>query len=60
MRKKIAEDKKKKKTAVSIDERLMEIMDEYLTDNDIKRSRYIEKLIREDMERRGKNVENNF
>ena len=60
MRKKIPEDKKKKKTAVSIDEDLSEILENYLNDNNIKRSKYIEDLIRKDMESRGKNVDREF
>jgi len=60
MRKKIPDNKKKKKTAVSIDKELSEIMESYLEENDIKRSRYIENLIRKDMEKRGKNIEREF
>lgn len=59
-RKKISDDKKKAKTAISIDENLFEIMEGYLNENNFKRSRYIEKLIREDMERRGIQIEKQF
>ena len=59
-RKKISDDKKKAKTAISIDENLFEIMEGYLNENNFKRSKYIEKLIREDMERRGIQTEKQF
>jgi len=60
MRKIISDEKKKKKTAVSIDKELSQILKAYLKDNNINRSRYIENLIREDMIKRGKNIERNF
>lgn len=60
MRKKISENKKKHKTAISIDSNLFEIFDKYLSEKDIKRSKYIENLIREDLKNRGKNVEKEF
>ena len=59
-RKKISDDKKKAKTAISIDEKLFKIMEDYLNENDFKRSKYIEKLIREDMERRGIQIDKQF
>lgn len=42
------------------DEKLNDIVNEYLESNDIKRSNYIEKLIREDMEKKGKNIDRSF
>ena len=39
---------------------LDELMDKYLEENEILRSRYIEKLIREDMEKNGKDIKPNF
>ena len=61
MRKKLTEDKKKKDINISLDKDLFDILQEYLVDNDISnRSKYIEKLIREDFEKRGKNIERNF
>ncbi len=57
MKKKIA----KVKTAVSIDDKLLEMLDKYIEDNDISnKSKYIENLIRKDMEERGKEVNRNF
>jgi metal-responsive CopG/Arc/MetJ family transcriptional regulator len=55
------EEKKKEKLSLTIDKRLVEKMDQYLTDEQINnRSKYIEKLVREDMEKKGKNIDRNF
>lgn len=59
-RKKLTEEQKKKKIGLSIDKKLMEQFDNYLDVNDKKRSRYIENLIKEDMKKRGEDVEPNF
>lgn len=60
-RKKIQEDKKKIKTGVTINSDVVDLMDELLGDiGNTNRSRYIEKLIREDLEKRGKNIERDF
>lgn len=60
-RKKIQEDKKKIKTGVTINSEVVELMDELLDDiGNTNRSRYIEKLIREDLKKRGKNIERDF
>jgi metal-responsive CopG/Arc/MetJ family transcriptional regulator len=59
--KKKSEENKKKKISFSVNEKLLNKFDEFLEKEDIsKRSKYIEKLIREDMERRGKDVSKNF
>lgn len=60
MRHKIPDEMKKDKFTITIDEKLNEIVNNYLQDNDIKRSNYIEKLIREDMEKKGKNIDRKF
>lgn len=60
MRHKIPDEMKKDKFTITIDERLNDIVNEYLESNDIKRSKYIEKLIREDMEKKGKNIDTKF
>ena len=61
MRKKLTEDKKKKDINISLDKELFSILEEYLLDNNISnRSKYIENLIREDFERKGKNIEREF
>jgi len=55
------EEKKKEKLSLTIDKKLVEKMDQYLTDEQINnRSRYIENLVREDMEKKGKNIDRNF
>ena len=61
MRKKIPDDKKRVNANITIDKDLFSILDEYLTENNISnRSKYIENLIREDFERKGKNIEREF
>jgi len=56
-----AEEKKKRKLSFSMNEKLLSKLDEFLENEDLgKRSKYIEKLIREDMERRGKDVTKDF
>lgn len=61
MRHKIPDDKKKVKTAISIDEKLCDLFEKYLKDKGISnRSRYIEELIRKDMESRGEDIERDF
>lgn len=60
-RKKIEEEKKKIKTGVTINSEVVEMMDEMLEDmSNTNRSRYIENLIREDLEKRGKKIERDF
>jgi metal-responsive CopG/Arc/MetJ family transcriptional regulator len=61
MANKKSEDKKKRKISFSVNEKLLDKLDNFLDENEIpKRSRYIEKLIREDMEKRGKNIDKEF
>lgn len=61
MRHKIPDYMKKDKTAVSIDDNLLDIFNEYLKENNISnKSKYIESLIRKDMEQRGKNIDRKF
>lgn len=51
----------KTKTGVTINTDLLNLMDEYLTDiNNLNRSKYIEKLIIEDLIKRGKKIEKEF
>ena len=55
------EDKKKTKISVSVNEKLLSKLDEHLENEELgKRSKYIEKLIREDMEKRGKDTTKEF
>lgn len=54
MRGKLDNKKKKIKTGVTIDSNVIDIMDEFLKDiGNTTRSKYIEKLIKEDLEIRG-------
>jgi len=44
-----------------MNDKLLKKLDEFLDEQDLgKRSKYIEKLIREDMEKRGKDVSKDF
>jgi hypothetical protein len=61
MRNKIPDEKKKEKMTLTIDENIAEILEKYLEDNNIKnKSKYIESLIRKDMQERGKNINREF
>ena len=61
MANKKSEDKKKKKISFCMNEKLLEKLDKYLEKEEIpKRSKYIEKLIEEDMIKRGKNTTKEF
>ena len=61
MRKKISDDKKRTNARITIDTQLFQILDEYLLKNNISnRSKYIENLIRNDFEKRGKTIERKF
>ncbi len=60
MRKKLPEDEKKIASHITINSDIVELMDEYLTDFSTNRSRYIENLVREDLERRGIKIEKKF
>ena len=60
MRNKIPEEDKKIATAITINNDVIELMDEYLSDLNTNRSRYIEKLVKEDLERRGIKIEEKF
>lgn len=58
---KTEEEKKKKKISFSLNKKLLSKLDEHLENEDLgKRSKYIEKLIREDMRKRGKNISRDF
>ena len=53
--------KSSEESRLSIDDKLLEMLDKYIEDNDISnKSKYIENLIRKDMEERGKEVNRNF
>jgi metal-responsive CopG/Arc/MetJ family transcriptional regulator len=49
------------KTGITVNVDLIELMDEYLKDiNNSNRSKYVEKLITEDLEKRGKKINKEF
>lgn len=61
MSNKKTEETKKQKLSFSMNDKLLKKLDELLDEQDLgKRSKYIEKLIREDMEKRGKDVSKDF
>ena len=61
MRKKLDEEDKKIKTGVSLNNDIIELMDEFIDDiGNTNRSRYIEKLVREDLERRVFKIEKKY
>lgn len=57
MRKKLPENEKKIKTGITLNSKLFFLMEEYLNDIDINRSKYIEKLVKDDLKKRGKNID---
>jgi len=59
--KKKNEDAKKQKISVSMNEKLLNKLDDFLDEQDLgKRSKYIEKLIKDDMIKKGKDVSKDF
>lgn len=61
MRHKIPDDMKKEKMTLTIDQKVYELFDKYLEDNDItNKSKYIESLIKKDMENKGKEIIKKF
>jgi metal-responsive CopG/Arc/MetJ family transcriptional regulator len=60
MRKKMTDEEKKPKISVTIDKVLLDILANHLDEKNVSRSKYIEKLIREDIKNKGFNVDPNF
>jgi len=60
MRHKIPDDKKKAKISITIDKMLDEILTDHIADKNVNRSKYIEKLIRDDFEKKGYDIEPDF
>ena len=61
MRHKLPEDKKKKSFSLTLDEELLGIFENYLdTNKDKNKSKYIESLIRKDMNERGEDTKKDF
>ena len=60
-RKKLEDINKKKKTGITVNIDLIDIMDEYLEEiGNSNRSRYVEKLIEEDLQKRGITINKKF
>lgn len=59
-RHKLLDENKKPKIGITINEDLDNMLNIYLNDNKLNRSRYIENLIREDMLKRGVDVKPDF
>ena len=55
-RKKLSDDVKKPKIGITLNKELDNIMSDYIKENKINRSKYIENLIKEDMLKRGKQI----
>jgi len=60
MRHKLPEDKKKSKFSITIDKVLDQILTDELDEKNVSRSKYIEKLIREDIKSKGYDVKPDF
>lgn len=59
-RNKLSEDDKKPKISITLNKDLDIIMENYIKENKLKRSNYIENLIIEDMKKRGFQIKNDF
>lgn len=59
-RQKIDPEKIKPKISVYVNNKLLEIMEEHLNKIDVNRSKYVENLIRKDMQKRGFDIEPDF
>ena len=60
MRKKLSDEDKKRKMTITIDENLFNIFEDYMNEiGNTNNTKYIEKLIKEDLIKRG-NIKNNF
>ena len=60
VRRKLLDGEKKSKIGFTINTELDDIMIEYLKENNISPSKYIENLIKEDMKERGFSIKNDF
>ena len=59
-RKKLSDNEKKPKIGITIDKELDMFMSDYIKENNINRSNYIEDLIKNDMLKRGYNIKKDF
>jgi metal-responsive CopG/Arc/MetJ family transcriptional regulator len=60
MRKKLPDNKKKPKISITIDKKLVKILNNYLEKTGTNRSKYIEDLVRKDFEEKGFDVKPDF
>jgi len=59
-RKKMSIDEKKPKVGITINSELLSLLETYLSDKNINRSKYIENLIKIDIEKRGYTLKDKF
>jgi hypothetical protein len=59
-RHKLSEDIKKPKISITLNRDLDVILQDYIKENDLSRSKYIENLIKSDMEKRGYKIKEDF
>lgn len=59
-RQKLPEDEKKKEFSVSINNKLDDKLEKYLLDKGISKSKYVANLVKEDMKKRGEDVQDDF
>lgn len=59
-RHKLSDDVKKPKISITLNKDLDSILQDYIEDNDLNRSKYIENLIKIDMENRGYKIKKDF
>ena len=59
-RHKLSEDIKKPKISITLNRDLDIILQDYIKENDLSRSKYIENLIKSDMEKRGYKIKEDF
>ena len=59
-RHKLSEENKKPKISITLNKDLNAILQDYIKDNELNRSKYIENLIKSDMEKRGYKIKEDF
>lgn len=59
-RNKLPDDEKKQKIGITLNIKLLNLLEEYIKDKDVNRSKYIETLIKEDIKNRNIKIKNKF
>jgi metal-responsive CopG/Arc/MetJ family transcriptional regulator len=59
-RQKLDEEDKRKNFSITMDEKLNELLEKYLTEKGVNKSKYIESLVKKDMTEKGEDIENEF